>query len=129
MAKRSSIREDAEKIDRSFQTFDLSQFTPEISDSNSDFDVEKLREISASRNFPSREPQPRPEIPPKAAKPRREPRIYKTGRNVQFNVKASQTTIDAFYAISNQQGWVLGETLEHALAALRRELEGQGRGH
>jgi hypothetical protein len=43
-------------------------------------------------------------------------------------VKAAQATIDAFYAISNQQGWVLGETLDHALAALQRELEGQGSG-
>ena len=30
------------------------------------------------------------------------------------------------YAIADQQGWLVGETLEHALAALQRELEGQG---
>ena len=41
---------------------------------------------------------------------------------MQFNVKASQETVDAFYAISDSKGWVLGETLEHALAALKREL-------
>jgi hypothetical protein len=57
--------------------------------------------------------------------PKRVPRRHRTGRNVQFNLKASQETVDAFYAISDSQGWVLGETLEHALAALQREL-GQG---
>jgi hypothetical protein len=30
------------------------------------------------------------------------------------------------YAIADQQGWLVGETLERALAALQRELEGQG---
>jgi hypothetical protein len=54
---------------------------------------------------------------------KRTPRRYRTGRNVQFNMKASQEAVDAFYAISDKQGWVLGETLEHAVAALRRELE------
>jgi hypothetical protein len=41
-------------------------------------------------------------------------------------VKASQETLDAFYAITDRQGWVLGETLEHALAALQRELDNGG---
>ena len=41
-------------------------------------------------------------------------------------LKASQDTVDAFYAISDFKGWVLGETLEHALAALQRELAGDG---
>jgi hypothetical protein len=53
---------------------------------------------------------------------KRVPRRHRTGRNVQFNVKASRETVDAFYAISDTNGWVLGETLEHALAALQREL-------
>ena len=78
---------------------------------------EKVREISEAARFPSREP-----ARPKAAKAKRTPRRYLTGRNVQFNVKATQETIDAFYAISDQQKWVLGHTLERALAALRREL-------
>jgi hypothetical protein len=37
-------------------------------------------------------------------------------------MKASQEAVAAFYAISDQQGWVLGETLDHAVAALQREL-------
>ena len=33
---------------------------------------------------------------------------------------------EAFYAIADQQGWLVSEALEHALAALKRELAGQG---
>lgn len=43
-----------------------------------------------------------------------------------LSLKASAETIEAFYAISDAQNWVLGETLEWALDALRRELAGQG---
>ena len=43
---------------------------------------------------------------------------------MQLNVKASQETIDAFYTVTNaNKGWVLGYTLERAIAALKRELE------
>lgn len=52
----------------------------------------------------------------------RPPRRYRTGRNRQINIKASDATIEALYAIADAQGWVLGETLEQALAALQREL-------
>jgi cellulose biosynthesis protein BcsQ len=31
-------------------------------------------------------------------------------------------------AIADQQGWLVSEALKHALAALKRELAGQGRG-
>ena len=35
-------------------------------------------------------------------------RRYRTGRNVQFNVKALQETVDAFYSVTESQaGWVL----------------------
>jgi hypothetical protein len=45
---------------------------------------------------------------------------------VQFNAKASQETIDAIYAVTEAQpGWVLGYTLERAIAALKRELESE----
>jgi hypothetical protein len=81
--------------------------------------------VAEAANFPSR--QARDVLAPAAAaksKTTREPRVHRTGRNVQFNVKASQETIDAFYAVTNaNQGWVLGYTLERAIAALKRELE------
>lgn len=49
-------------------------------------------------------------------------RRHRTGRNAQLNIKARQETIDRFIAISEARGWVLGETLEHAVAALERAL-------
>jgi hypothetical protein len=52
----------------------------------------------------------------------RPPRIYRTGRTMQFNARAKPQTIEALYAIADKQGWLVGETLEHALAALQREL-------
>jgi hypothetical protein len=36
-------------------------------------------------------------------------------------------TVEALYATADRQGWFVGETLEHALAALQRELPGQGK--
>jgi hypothetical protein len=47
---------------------------------------------------------------------------------VQFNIRARQETIDAFLAIADRQGWVLGEVLEHAVAALERELAARNGG-
>jgi hypothetical protein len=39
-------------------------------------------------------------------------------------VKVSSETLAAFYAIADAQGWILGETLERAVAALKREIGG-----
>ena len=85
--------------------------------------AEEVRAVSEASSFRSREPTARIPAPPKRA--RREPRLYRTGRNIQFNVKARQETVDSFYEISDQEGWVLGETLERALEALKRELARQ----
>jgi hypothetical protein len=79
---------------------------------------EQVRAVSEAANFQSREP-PR-DMP--AEPPRREPRRYRTGRNIQLNIKARAGAIEAFYAIADRKGWVLGETFERAVAALEREL-------
>jgi hypothetical protein len=100
---------------------DVSGFAPKAGPDNSAPPLEQVRAVAEAASFRSREPTPQPE-----ASARRVPRRHRTGRNVQFNVKASQETVDAFYAISDSKGWVLGETLEHALAALQRELVGKG---
>ena len=81
---------------------------------------EEVRAVSEAANFQSREP--RHEI--QAVPPKREPRRYRTGRNIQLNIKARANVIDAFYEIADQNGWVLGETFERAVAALERELAG-----
>jgi hypothetical protein len=43
------------------------------------------------------------------------------------NARATPETVEAFYAIADKQGWLVSEALEQALAALKRELAGQGR--
>jgi hypothetical protein len=79
---------------------------------------EDVRAVSEGMNFRSREPQPPVPKPEK-----REPRRYRTGRNQQLNIKARAEAIEAFYQITDQQGWVLGETFERAIEALKRELD------
>jgi hypothetical protein len=45
-------------------------------------------------------------------------------QDVQFNARTTPPTVEALYAIVDRQGCFVGETLEHALAALQRELAG-----
>jgi hypothetical protein len=80
---------------------------------------EKVRAVSEAANFQSREPT----AAKATAKAKRVIRRYRTGRNVQFNIKAMQETVDAFYAMTEAQGWVLGFTLQKAVEALQRELK------
>ncbi len=83
---------------------------------------EIVRAVSEAANFPSREATPPVIKTQPTAAPIRETRRHRTGRNVQMNVKLKQETVDTFYQITDSQGWVLGETLEHALAALKEKL-------
>jgi hypothetical protein len=104
---------------------DVSSFAPRSPAKRPVTDKEALRAAAEQRGFASREPErvvSAAEVPAPAARPPRKTRQHLTGRNRQFNVKATAETIDRFYAISDAQNWVLGETLEHALAALEREL-------
>jgi len=50
------------------------------------------------------------------------PTAHRTGRNVQLNIKARAEAVEAFYAITDREKWVLGETFERAIYALKREL-------
>ena len=79
--------------------------------------ADRIARVAEASRFPSRE-----------AIPRRPPRIHRTGRTMQFNARATPETVEAFYAIADRQGWLVSETLEHALAALQRELAGAGQG-
>jgi hypothetical protein len=94
---------------------DLSSFGPKTA-ANAAVPVAHLRAIAEASHFPSREP-------PKPEPPRREPRIHRTGRTMQFNCRATRETVEALYAIADRQHWKVSEVLEHALAALRRELD------
>jgi hypothetical protein len=81
-------------------------------------DPEQVRALSEAANFRSREAVPAPAPPV----PKRQPWRYRTGRNVQFNARAKQQTVDDFHAIAEQLDRPIGEVLERALAALKREL-------
>lgn len=47
-------------------------------------------------------------------------RRRRTGRNIQLNLKVDRETADRLYRLADRHGWVLGETLEHALEALEK---------
>ena len=99
---------------------DISGFAPKAAPDADAPAPEKVRAVAEAAQFRSREPKvAKPQVPPT---PKREPRRHRTGRNVQLNLKASQETVDAFYAITDKEGWVLGQTLEEAVNALQREL-------
>lgn len=99
------------------QDLDLGNFKPKQPEPPA-VKREDVRTVSEEANFRSREPQP------PASKPeKREPRRYRIGRNQQLNIKSRAGAIEAFYQITDQQGWVLGETFERAIKALKRELD------
>lgn len=113
---------------------DVTSFAPKPGPDRSAPAPAAVRAVAEAANFRSREggstaPKPAasatPAPAPEVAK--RQPRRHRTGRNVQFNIKVSQKAVDAFYAITDREGWVLGETLEHALAALEKALEQDGK--
>ena len=92
--------------------FDVAGFTPQKPKASAP--QEKVRQVSEGASFKSREAEEKPA--------KREPRRYRTGRNTQFNIKADPDIIEDFYSIADAQGWVLGETLERAVKALKNEV-------
>jgi hypothetical protein len=101
------------------QGLDVGSFAPKTAIDTKAPAAEEVRAVAQAARFHSREPTA-PKSEPNA---KRAARRYRTGRNVQFNVKASLETVDAFYLITEKQNWVLGETLERAVEALQRALE------
>ena len=99
--------------------FDVSGFTPRKDrPPSSETPPEVIRAVSEASNFRSREPGPTKQKEPL----KREPRRYRTGRNVQINIKVRAETLESFYTLADKEGWVLGEALERAVAALTKEL-------
>ncbi len=97
--------------------FDVSKFAPKQSKPKTETSAEAVRAVAEGSDFRSREP-----APAKKATVEKERRRYTTGRNVQLNIKVRSETLDAFYSIADAEKWVLGETLERAVAALQREI-------
>jgi hypothetical protein len=75
---------------------------------------EAVARIAEENNFPSRQAAKTPSAP------RRKRRVYRTGRNQQFNAKATPETIEKFYKLANEKNVPLGELLRLALDALER---------
>ena len=111
---RASIFEEEEG-----QKLDVDSFAPKTSVDTKAPAPEQVRAVAQAAKFPSREAMPS-KLETLA---KRAARRYRTGRNVQFNVKALQETVDAFYTVTEAQGWVLGYTLQRAMEALQRELK------
>lgn len=76
-----------------------------------------FKKAAEAAGFRSREPTEEKREEPKKQRRRR------TGRNVQFNIKAKQETIDAFVAIADSNGWGIGETFERATELLAQQHE------
>lgn len=116
MSQRASIFDDSAE-------FDVSGFAPRKRERAGEAPREAVRAVSEASSFPSREPaSPQKSGSRKQDVTKREPRRYRTGRNVQLNIKVRAETLDSFYGIADTQGWVLGETLEKAVSALEKEL-------
>jgi hypothetical protein len=81
---------------------------------------EEIDLANPDSRFKSREPSPPPEV--NVPSTRRQPMVYRTGRNVTFSAKTTGKTVEQFYAIAEAQGWKAGETFEKAVAALQREI-------
>ena len=102
--------------------------------------AEQVKAVAEQAGFRSRGPVP-PRVPPAApterpatsrtppvepgAMPdaRREQRRHRTGRNQQLNLKVRAQDAEAFYAIADAQGWVLGDVFARAVAALEQKLQ------
>lgn len=91
--------------------FDVRDFQPGKAPARPAASPDAVRRITEANNFQSRE----------AAVPRAQ-RRYRTGRNVQLNMKVTPETLALFNRICDEQGWVQGEALDHAIAALQRQL-------
>jgi hypothetical protein len=73
---------------------------------------EALARIAEQNNFPSRQAAKAPKVE------KRKPRVYRTGRNQQFNAKATPETIQRIYKAADERHVPLGELLKQALDAL-----------
>jgi len=74
-----------------------------------------IEDIARQNNFPSRQ-SPKPD-----AKPKRQQRRYRTGRNQHIGIKVTEETKEKFYKALDARGIPQGELLRLALDALERE--------
>ncbi len=112
--------------DAPVQKLDLSGFTPGKRPEK--VNPAEIRKVATQASFQSREPAVQPSMPETT-----EPRLYRTGRDVQFSCKVTQSIKDEIYALTDELGrrtdarvpgmrWTVGMTVERMVAALRRDL-------
>ena len=97
----------------SFADVDLNEFTTKQTPQNK---PEKgvIDEVSEEAGFPSRQP------PKETPKPVREIRRYRTGRNIQINVKVTKEAQELFdELVSEMQPTPQGEVFYQAMQALK----------
>lgn len=75
---------------------------------------ETIKQVAEENNFLSRQPARTPK------ELKRKPRTHRTGRNQQFNAKATAETIDKIYKLADELRIPLGELLRRAVDALER---------
>lgn len=95
------------------EELDVSDFKPTASGNGAL--REQVKAVAEPASFRSRDPV--------LTQPRREQRRYRTGRNVQLNLKVRQEDADAFYALADKHGWVLGEAFQRAIEALQTAIK------
>jgi len=103
-----------------FGDLDLSGFQP-TAPKKERVTKEVIRKVSEENNFPSRSAAVVAKADPKPVAPAVPQRRRRTGRNVQFNIKATQKTINRFTTMADERGMVFGEFLELALNALEKQ--------
>ena len=74
---------------------------------------DQIEKIAEANGFPSRQPTRPPT--------RRMGRRHRTGRNQQINIKATSQVIEELYQMADARRVPLGELLEQALNALKKQ--------
>jgi chemotaxis protein histidine kinase CheA len=82
---------------------------------------EQIRALSEAHNFPSRSATAQPAKRPVKSAPSNK-RYWRTGRNVQLNVKVTAETISRFTALAQQTKLPQGELLRRALDAYEEKM-------
>jgi hypothetical protein len=109
--------------DQAVDQLDLSGFAPRPARKSTSPDRATVRRESEAAGFVSRQAtsvSPAIAAPEATGGPKPPPRRRRTGRNIQLNLKVDRETADRLYRLADEHGWVLGETLEHALEALEK---------
>lgn len=78
---------------------------------------EAVERVADENNFPSRQAR---------KVPARKARLYRTGRNRHFGIKATDATIERYYRLADERKVALCVLLELALDALERAGESRG---